>query len=260
MNQDSWNSYLYQIIFETGHWYGGVSVKKGDDPNDDGYFGSPITHKKYWSDVPYRKEVVALLFLDNPTSEMYEYEKNYLQNRNWKNDSLCLNQHCGGGFGYVACSNGGKKGGKIQVDLKLGIHKFSNIERSEIAKNNWKNKSLDDKIKIVDRLRSSYEVLSDEKKTKIKNNARIREKQKWNSLSESEKNLRMCLLRTSFQNNRPELWEVISPDSVCFIVKNLSKFCRENELLVPLMNKVSKGLRKSHKGYKCRKLTKYEYA
>jgi hypothetical protein len=260
MNQDSWNSYLYQIIFETGHWYGGVSVKKGDNPNDDGYFGSPITHKKYWSDVPYRKEVVALLFLDNPTSEMYEHEKNYLQNRNWKNDSLCLNEHCGGGFGYVACSNGGKKGGKIQVDLKLGIHKFSNIERSEIAKNNWKNKSLDDKIKIVDRLRTSYELLSDEQKTKIKNNARIREKQKWNSLSESEKNLRMCLLRTSFQNNRPELWEVISPDSVCFIVKNLSKFCRENELLVPLMNKVSKGLRKSHKGYKCRKLTKYEYA
>ncbi len=61
MNQDSWNSYLYQIIFETGHWYGGVSTRKGDDPNDDGYFGSPITHRKYWNDVPYRKEVVALL-------------------------------------------------------------------------------------------------------------------------------------------------------------------------------------------------------
>lgn len=260
MNQESWNSYLYQIIFETGHWYGGVSVKKGDDPNDDGYFGSPVTHKKYWKDFQYKKEVVALLFLDNPTLEMYEYEKNYLENRNWKTDSLCLNEHCGGGFGYNACSKGGKKGTKTQCDLKLGIHKFSHTERSEIAKNNWKNKSLDDKLEIIDRLKILYELLSDEKKTEIQNNARIRQKQKWDSLSESEKNLRISLLRASFENNRPELWEVISPDFVCYIVKNLSKFCRENNLLVPLMNKVSKGLRKSHKGWTCRKLTKYEYA
>lgn len=260
MNQESWNSYLYQIIFSTGYWYGGVSTRKGDDPNNDGYFGSPITHRKYWNDVPYRKEVVALLFLNNPTSEMYEYEKNYLENRNWKTDLLCLNEHCGGGFGYIACRNGGKIGGKIQVDLKLGIHKFSHTERSEIAKNNWKKKSLNDRIEIIDKLRNSYEVLSDEQKNEIKNNARIREKQKWNSLSESEKNLKVDLLRQSFENNRPELWEVISPDYVCYIVKNLSRFCRQNDLLVPLMNKVSKGLRKSHKGYKCRKLTEYEYA
>jgi len=260
MNQDSWNSYLYQIIFETGHWYGGVSIKKGDDPNSDGYFGSPVTNKKYWKNFSYRKEVVALLFLNNPTLEMYEYEKNYLENRNWKNDLLCLNEHCGGGFGYIACCNGGKIGGKIQVDLKLGIHKFSHTERSEIAKSNWNNKSLEDRIEIIDRLRNSYEVLSDKQKNEIKNNARIREKQKWNSLSESEKNLKVDLLRQAFENNRPELWEVISPDSVCYIVKNLSRFCRQNNLLVPLMNKVSKGLRKSHKGYKCRKLTKYEYA
>lgn len=260
MDQDSWNSYLYQIIFETGHWYGGVSIRKGNDPVNDGYFGSPITHKNYWKTISYRKQVVALLFLDNPTLEMYEYEKNYLENRNWKNDALCLNEHCGGGFGNVACSNGGKIGGKIQVKLKLGIHKFSNAERSEIAKNNWKNKSLNDKIVQIDRLRNSYEILTDEQKNKIKNNARIRGKQKWNLLSETEKKIKVELLRQSFENNRPELWEVISPDSVCYIVKNLSKFCKENDLLVPLMNKVSKGLRKSHKGWKCRKLTKYEYA
>jgi hypothetical protein len=59
----------------------------------------------------------------------------------------------------------------------------------------------------------------------------------------------------------PQVWEVISPDGIVYIINNLSLFCREkfNKTTSVLAN-VAYGINKSHKGYKCRKLTKYEYA
>jgi hypothetical protein len=59
----------------------------------------------------------------------------------------------------------------------------------------------------------------------------------------------------------PQVWEVISPDGIVYIINNLSLFCREkfNKTTSVLAN-VAYGINKSYKGYKCRKLTKYEYA
>ena len=39
----------------------------------------------------------------------------------------------------IVCSNAGKKGGRIQVELGLGIHKQTKEERLELASKGWKN-------------------------------------------------------------------------------------------------------------------------
>lgn len=57
-----------------------------------------------------------------------------------------------------------------------------------------------------------------------------------------------------------QIYEVTSPDGKVFIVINLRKFCSLYNIDSSCMYKVSKGKYDNHKGWKCRKLTKYEYA
>lgn len=59
----------------------------------------------------------------------------------------------------------------------------------------------------------------------------------------------------------PQMWEIISPGGVVYITNNLALFCRESlDKSSSVLANVAYGLRKSHKGWKCRKITKYEYA
>jgi len=49
-------------------------------------------------------------------------------------------------------------------------------------------------------------------------------------------------------------WKIISPEGKIFEIKNLSQFCKDNNLGVGNMHNVSTGKTKSHKGWKCSKL------
>jgi len=49
-------------------------------------------------------------------------------------------------------------------------------------------------------------------------------------------------------------WLVILPNGEKKKVRNLKKFCRDNDLSPSLMCLVSKGLRESHKGYRCERI------
>jgi len=49
-------------------------------------------------------------------------------------------------------------------------------------------------------------------------------------------------------------YEITYPDGSTCTIKGLTRFCREHNLCVQNMWKVSKGLRKSSGGYKCRKI------
>ncbi len=49
-------------------------------------------------------------------------------------------------------------------------------------------------------------------------------------------------------------WLVINSEGNEFKIKNMNKFCRENNLSPAHMSSVAKGKRKQHKGYKCKKL------
>lgn len=53
-------------------------------------------------------------------------------------------------------------------------------------------------------------------------------------------------------------WIVTDPDENEDIIHNLEKFCREKKLSSGLMNRVAKGKRSHHKGWKCRKVNDEE--
>ena len=49
-------------------------------------------------------------------------------------------------------------------------------------------------------------------------------------------------------------WRIIDPQGVSYIIKNMSKFCIDNNLDRPNMSRVAKGQRLHHKNWKCEKL------
>jgi hypothetical protein len=55
-------------------------------------------------------------------------------------------------------------------------------------------------------------------------------------------------------NSIARKYMVTDPNGVSFTIKNMAKFCRENNLSKQNMNKVSKGTRVHHMGWKCYKL------
>jgi len=50
---------------------------------------------------------------------------------------------------------------------------------------------------------------------------------------------------------RSKNWKIIRPDGSIEIIRNLTKYCKENNLQQSLMGFVAKGRRNHHKGYKC---------
>jgi hypothetical protein len=79
--------YGYKIIFADGSWYWGTSKYKGAPPENDGYYGSPKTHKHKWKE-PHSK-IVLKVFHDEETRVRYE-TMCILPDLN---DPKCLNEH-----------------------------------------------------------------------------------------------------------------------------------------------------------------------
>lgn len=79
--------YCYKIIFADGCWYWGTSQYKGTDPEKDGYYGSPKTHKKHWG-VPHSKIVIKVF---SNEGERLDYEEACILPD--LNDPRCLNEH-----------------------------------------------------------------------------------------------------------------------------------------------------------------------
>lgn len=47
---------------------------------------------------------------------------------------------------------------------------------------------------------------------------------------------------------------ITKPDGTKEYIKNLAKYCRRHRLTIQLMRRVEQGVRKHHKGYKCKKI------
>ena len=60
--------------------------------------------------------------------------------------------------------------------------------------------------------------------------------------------------RKSIGNSLGGCYEIESPNSEIFIIKNLNEFCRINNLNRGHMASVGRGLLQQHKGWKCRRL------
>ena len=98
--------YTYKITFEEiPHWYWGVHK---DRRYNDGYMGSPVTHKWMWEF--YTPKIQILEFFSYTNNGWLE--ANLIEDRIIKpdlNNPLCLNEGCGGRVSREASQRGGYK-------------------------------------------------------------------------------------------------------------------------------------------------------
>lgn len=56
------------------------------------------------------------------------------------------------------------------------------------------------------------------------------------------------------KNTLSKMWKVTNPDGESFVIRNLSDFCKKNNLFDGNMKKVANGIRTHHKKWKCERM------
>ena len=117
--------YTYRITFEEiPHWYWGVHKEK---KYDDGYLGSPITHKWMWEFYTPGVQILEVFpYTDEGWKEALRVEKRLIYPD--LNNPLCLNEGCGCSpslessrkGGLVAGANKAKDGSMSKLGKKYG--------------------------------------------------------------------------------------------------------------------------------------------
>jgi hypothetical protein len=98
--------YLYKVTFEeVPHWYWGIHKEKKFGET---YLGSPTTHRWMWDFYTPEIEILQLFpFNEEGWSEAHDVEERVIKPD--LDNSLCLNEACGGKISLTARSLGGKK-------------------------------------------------------------------------------------------------------------------------------------------------------
>jgi hypothetical protein len=96
--------YTYKVTFEEiPHWYWGVHKEKR---YNDGYMGSPVTHKWMWEFYTPRIQILELFpHTDEGWSEASEVERRLILPD--LNNPLCLNERCGKSPSRLSSQRGG---------------------------------------------------------------------------------------------------------------------------------------------------------
>jgi hypothetical protein len=130
--------YTYKVTFEEiPYWYWGVHKEK---KFGEFYIGTPKTHKWMWKF--YTPQIQILEFFPN-TEEGWK-EANLVENRLIKpdiNNSLCLNENCGGYISLTRASEGGKKTHELKDESGKSLHALRNLKKIHEAKDE-KGRSL----------------------------------------------------------------------------------------------------------------------
>jgi len=92
--------YTYRVKFPSQGWYY-YGLHSTDDLND-GYSGSPVTHKDKWDLFAWEMEILEF---HESREDAIEVEKRIL--RHVFQLPECLNEHCGGNLSTDACKKGG---------------------------------------------------------------------------------------------------------------------------------------------------------
>lgn len=74
------------------------------------------------------------------------------------------------------------------------------------------------------------------------------------SLASDNNKKQRSILASQGKTIAEQSWEIVTPTGEVLVITNLAKYCREHQLQKSHMVNVSKGNRKQHKGFKCKKL------
>lgn len=126
----------------------------------------------------------------------------------------------------------------------------------KISESNKGKNFLEESIKRrAEKLKGKHLSESHKKKISLSLSNRIRTEEhkrnlskalKGRKLTEEQKAIHMKYLRP----DPGEFYEIITPEGEKIVIRNLAKFCRENNLSKQNLGQVALGKRKSHKSYK----------
>jgi len=131
MTSQSPRIYTYKITFEEVPYY--YYGSKKEQRYNQYYMGSPVTNKWCWELYTPKKQILEFFeYTDEGYSQCLKVENRLI--KPVLNDPWCLNERCSSGYSLDV----GRKTGKRNKELGIGIFALTPEQRSEIGRKNGK--------------------------------------------------------------------------------------------------------------------------
>ena len=253
--------YLYLIKFEDGRFYIGSRKSKVPANEDVNYWGSPGKINKHLWEMQKEKHIL-LESTDISLQDLRKKEYEMIR-KGWEKfgKDNCVNKNAGG---LNSITDGVRKkcakvGGERIKELGIGIHALTSEEKSEVGKiGGERSKELGVGIHGLskeERIENSKKAGKKAKELGIGVHGLTAEQRTQNGKSGYERSIKnfskqkreeICKIITEkFQKE----FELKSPSGEIVGEKNLRKFCRDNNLDRPSINKVLNEKQKHYKGW-----------
>jgi hypothetical protein len=242
--------YTYKITFEeVPHYYYGVRKEKGVNEN---YLGTPITHKWMWNFYTPKKQILEVFeYNDEGWKKAQEVEKRLIKPF-YNIDPYCLNENVGGFVSLKTISETGKK----LYETKSGM--FGRSE-DQVKSDRVKGGKAAGK-KLYEEGRGLFNLTKEEKIQNYKKGGIIMGKKSMklgigiHRLTKEERvengKIYGKLGGNVTAEKKAKTFTLISPSGEIMTIKNLTKFCRDNNLTRSNIQSVIRGDRIQHKGWK----------
>lgn len=167
--------YTYKITFEEiPHWYWGVHK---ENKYNDGYMGSPVTHKWMWDFYTPRVQILEFFpFTDEGWLEACEVERRLITPD--LNNPLCLNERCGSINSLETLRKAAKAGGDKIYKEGLGIHGRS---KEEMSRDGSKGRKRPGGLKVREKGAGIFGMSPEEKSSISRKAAKATNSQVWES-------------------------------------------------------------------------------
>ena len=258
-------AYVYKLVCKpTGQFYYGyrkVNIDRKRLPKDDFwiYYFTSSTYVEELIDK-YGKNAFEyeIIFESTDIDAVYWYEQDIIKQH--RKEPLSLNKHCivnGGTVKFVTTSKGAKKG--YQTRLK------NNTVTKIRATKRWRLTSPTGEVIEINNL-EKYCKENGLRAASMNSvdKGRITNHRGWTCICLStpqevreeviRKNTKVKLDKNTMDHPNDQYWEVTNPLGVSFQIKNLQRFCRDNQLSISCMRDVSSGRQTNHRGWKCRRV------
>jgi hypothetical protein len=269
-------AYVYKITCNpTGQFYYGYrerNITNHKYPHEDlwvEYFTSSKLISNLLSQYGKDKFTTEIIFTSTNRLDAYWIEQSYIQ-QHWTN-ALLLNKHFIDPVSKRKAFRATKETAAKATLTKRsrGTDKLGGAKTLETLKNSGKlrdralksaatkRKNGTDKLSVEKSIKTrkanGNDKIGTEKmvRTRIENGSYITGAAKTAELRRIRGTDKIGAVKSADKNSH--FWEVINPEGMSSVIKNLSKFCRDNELHVAAMCRITISGR-CHKGWKCNRI------
>jgi hypothetical protein len=242
--------YTYKITFEEVSYYY-YGVRKEKKINEE-YLGTPITHKWMWNFYTPKKQILETFeYNDEGWKEAQEVEKRLIKPF-YNIDLYCLNENVGGFVSLKTISETGKK----LYNTKTGMFGRSKEQRKNdcIKGGRVAGKKLYEQGKGIFKLTKEEKIENCKKGGIIMGKKSMELKIGIHKLTKEERiengKIYGKLGGAIIAEKKARHFSLISPFGETVSGKNLTKFCRDNDLTRSNIQAVLRGDRTHHKGWR----------